>query len=591
MCLSSTALAADHAIAMHGQPKQDKNYKHLSYANPDAPKGGTLKLGVVGSYDSLHPFIVRGTAPATPAFSLYSSSAVYERLMARSYDEPFTLYGLIAQSIEVPQDRSSITFNLNPNARFSDSRALTSDDVLFSFETLRDKGRPNHRTYYKKVAKVTKLGTHKIRFDFKKEPNGSWDREMPLIMGLMPVLPKHDWQNRPFNKTTIKPPIASGPYTVAHVDVGRSLTLERNPHYWGKDLPAQQGLYNFDKIQIDFYRDDSVALQAFKAGAYDLRMEADPQQWHRAYDGPALKEGRLLLASFPHNRTEAMRGFALNTRRSMMKDKALREALNYAFDFGWINKALFQNLYKRTISFFPNSELEAGRDLPKGEERSILKTHVPNLPKNIFVKSFVPEVQSGGAQERRTQLLKAKNILKEAGYVLRQDKLFTPSGQEVTFEVMLRDPVQEKVALEWARNLARLGITAKIRTVDSAQFQARLNSFDYDVVTVRWFNSLSPGNEQTYFWGCAASSQQGSRNYPGICDPVIDKLAAAVPAASTREGLVATTRALDRVLMAGYYVVPFYHLGATQIAFWQKRLAHSPKTPLYGPILESWWAK
>lgn len=561
-CLASVAAHAQpqHAIAMHGAPKQDAQYKSFSYANPKAIKGGELKLGVVGTYDSLHPFIVRGTAPATPAFSLYSSSAVYERLMARSYDEPFTLYGLIAQTVDVPDDRSSVTFNINPKAHFSDGKAITAEDVLFSFETLRDKGRPNHRTYYKKVSKATKLSDLSVRFDFKKEANGELDREMPLIMGLMPVLPKHDWQDRAFNKTTIRIPVASGPYKISNVDVGRSITLAKDPNYWGKDIPAQQGLYNFDTIKVDFYRDDSVALQAFKAGAYDLRMEGDPQQWLQAYEGPALDDGRLKLANFPHKRTEAMRGFVMNTRRPMMQDIALRKALNFAFDFNWINKALFQGLYKRTTSYYPNSEL-AYKSKPEEEG------------------------------DRRTQLLKASRLLKEAGYVLKDGQLYTPKNEAVSFGVMLSDPTQEKIALEWARNLKRLGIHAKIRTVDSAQYQARLNSFDYDVTVARWYNSLSPGNEQTYFWGCAAAKQNGSRNYAGICDPKVDALATAIPAARTRDGLVQTTRELDRVLMDGNYVVPFYYLGATQIAYWQEKLAHSDFTPLYGPILESWWHK
>lgn len=592
LCAPPSANAQpQHAIAMHGEPKQGVDYKHFSYANPQAVNGGVLRLGVVGTFDSLHPFIVRGTAPATPAFSLYSSSAVYERLMARSYDEPFTLYGLIAQTVEVPENRSSITFNLNPKAHWSDGKKLTADDVLFSYETLRDKGRPNHRAYYKKVATATKLSDHRVRFDFKKDARGKWDLEMPLIMGLMPVLPKHEWQDRTFNKTTLRLPLASGPYKVAVVDVGRSLTLQRDPNYWGKDLPAQQGLYNFDEVKIDFYRDDSVALQAFKAGAYDLRMEADPQQWLRAYEGPALDDGRIKLASFPHQRTEAMRGFVLNTRRPLLQDKVLRKALNLAFDFGWINKALFQGLYKRTISFYPNSELAAGREFPIGEEASVLRLYKKQLPATLFTQSAVPAKQNGGLGEQRAQLVEAMHILKDAGYVLRNGKLMTSTGVPVSFDVMLSDPIEEKIALEWARNLDRLGITANIRTVDSAQYQARLTSFDYDVTVARWFNSLSPGNEQSYFWGCAAAKQQGSRNYPGICDPVVDALATAIPAARTRAGLVATTRALDRVLMAGYYVVPFYHLGATQIAFWQKRLAHDKKMPLYGPILESWWSQ
>lgn len=584
------ALEAVTSLAMHGAPKYKENFSHFAYVNPDAPKGGTIKLGVVGSFDSLNPFVVRGTVPQSPAFGLFASASVYESLMARSWDEPFSLYALIAQSIEVPEDRSSITFHLNPAARFSDGKPVTAEDVLFSYQTLREQGRPNHRTYYKKVANVEKVGERSVKFTFNKQDNGTWDREMPLIMGLMPVMPAHDWQDRSFNQTTLRPPVASGPYRIAAVDPGRSVTLARNPDYWGRDLPVQKGMYNFDEVRIDFYRDDSIALQAFKAGAYDLRREPDPKKWMRSYDHPAVKSGRIKQERFAHHRTEAMTGFIFNTRRPLLADPALREAAGLAFDFGWINKTLFQGLYKRSTSFFPNSEL-AATGLPEGEEKDLLESFGNKVPAWLFEKPVAPPETDGSDEARRTQLLKAAELLKQAGYVMRDETLFTSAGKPVAFEVMLSDPMEEKVALEWARGLKRLGITARVRTVDSAQYQARLNGFDYDVTTGRWFNSLSPGNEQMFFWSCVAAKQNGSRNYPGICDPVIDALAAAIPQARTRGGLVATTRALDRMLMAGHYVVPFYHLGADQVAYWTTKLDHPTTTPTYGPILESWWGR
>ena len=592
---SSLAIASElepqTSLAMHGEAKYKDGFTHFHYVKPDAPKGGKLTLGVVGTFDSLNPFIVRGTVPQAPAFGLFASAAVYESLMARSWDEPFSLYPLIAQSVEVPEDRSFIVFNLDERARFSDDTPVTADDILFSFTMLRDQGRPNHRTYYKKVEKAEKVSNRSIKFTFKKNPDGSWDREMPLIMGLMPVLPAHDWTARPFNQTTIKPPIASGPYKITKVDVGRSVTLTRNPNYWGRDLAAEKGMYNFDEVRIDFYRDDSVALQAFKAGAFDLRREPDPKKWAKIYDGPAMREGRIKLERFPHGRTEAATGLILNTRREMFKDHALREAVSLAFDFGWINKALFQGLYKRTESYFPNAELAAGRGLPEGEEKNILEKYKDKLSLSVFNESVVPAQTDGSEAQRRDQLLKAAEILKAGGYTLREEKLFSPQNNPVSFEVMLSDPLEEKVALEWSRNLQRLGIEARVRTVDSAQYQARLNSFDYDVTTGRWFNSLSPGNEQMFFWSCAAAKQNGSRNYSGICDPVVDALATAVPNATTRAELVATVRALDRVLMAGHYFVPFYHLGADQVAYWTTKLDHPTTTPTYGPILESWWGR
>jgi len=548
-----------HALAMHGEPKYGANFAHFDYVNPSAPQGGTLQLGVVGTFDSLNPFIVRGQPPQVPGFDI--KGAVYETLMARSWDEPFTLYGLIAETVEVPDDRSSIAFNLNPKARWQDGRPITSDDVLFSYKTLRDKGRPNHRTYYKKVEKAEKRGEKSVIFAFKRENDGTFDREMPLIMGLMPIIPKHEWAGKEFNQTTLRAPLGSGPYKIAKIDPGRTLVYEKDPNYWGKDIPAQRGMNNFEKIQFDFYRDDSIALQAFKAGGFDLRREPDPNKWMIAYDSTSLKDGRIELERFEHKRTEAAYGFIINTRRPLLRESALREALDLAFDFDWINRSLFHGQYRRTTSYFPNSELAS--------------TH---------------HSANNGNENERNRLIQASEKLKTAGYTVKNNTLFTPKDEPVTFEVLLSDPAEEKVALEWARALKRLGIAANVRTVDSAQFQARLTSFDYDVTTGRWFNSLSPGNEQIYYWGSAAANQPGSRNYPGIHDPNIDALAAAVPKARTREELVSTTKALDRALLAGHYTVLLYHLGVDLIAYAPQRIAHPNVTPIYGPILETWWA-
>ena len=588
---SASALIPQTSIAMHGEPKYKEGFDHFDYVNPKAPKGGKITLGVVGTFDSLNPFVVRGTVPQAPAFGLFASASVYESLLARSWDEPFSLYALIAKSIEVPEDRSFIIFNLDERAKFSDGQSVKADDILFSFTTLRDQGRPNHRTYYKKVEKAEKLGPLRVKFSFNKNSDGSWDREMPLIMGLMPVIPQHIWKDKIFNQTSLEPPVATGPYRITKVDAGRSVTLSRNPDYWAANLPVQRGMFNFGEVQIDFYRDDSVALQAFKVGAFDLRREADPKKWAKFYEGPAVRDGRIELGRFPHQRTEATTAFIMNTRRPVLKNIALREAMGLAFDFGWINQTLFQGLYKRTTSYFPNSELAAGLGSPDGAERKILEKYKDKLPLSVFNESAALQKSNALATERREQLLKAAQILKRAGYTLKEEKLFSPQNEQVSLEIMLSDPAQEKVALEWARGLGRLGIDARVRTVDSAQYQARLNSFDYDVVTGRWFNSLSPGNEQMFFWSCASSQQNGSRNYAGICDTVVDELAAAIPSALTREELVATTRALDRVLMAGHYVVPLYHLGVDLVAYWQGKVAHPQTTPTYGPILESWWGK
>lgn len=583
---SASAAQPQTSLAMHGEAKYPSGFSHFDYVNPNAPKGGTLKLGAGGTFDTLNPFIIRGT----PAFGLSTGymSLVYEPLMARSADEPFTLYGLLAETVEVPEDRSCITFNLNPKATWSDGLAITANDILFSFETLRDKGRPNHRTYYKKVEKVEKTGPLSVKFTFKKNAAGVIDREMPLIMALMPILPEHEWEDREFNQTTLHIPIGSGPYKVDRVDPGHSITYVRNANYWGRHLPVERGLHNFDVIQVDYYRDDSITLQAFKAQQFDLRMETNPNRWAAAYDFPSAKVGRVILEEMRHHRVEPATGYVFNTRREVFRDPALRHALTYAFDDGWINRNLFQGHYHRTTSFFPNSELAAPA-LPEGREKEILEKYRVQLPPGIFTEPVTPPETDGTEESLRNNLLKAEDILRTAGYDMKDGQLLAPkTDKPVTFEILLGDPSEEKVALTWIRSLKRLGVDARVHTVDSAQYQSRLAQFDYDVITAKWVNTLSPGNEQMFFWSSAAADQPGSRNYAGIKDPAVDALASAIPEAKTREDLMATTRALDRVLMAGHYTVPFFYLGADDIAYW-KPLQHPAMQSPYGTVLESWW--
>lgn len=576
------------ALAVHGAPKYADGFLHTDYVNPDAPKGGMLKLGVTGSFDSLNPFIIRGTAPL--GVNTGTVSLIYEPLMARSWDEPFTLYGLIAESVEVPADRSSITFHLNPKAHWSDGQPITADDVQFSFTILRDKGRPNHRSYYKKVAKIEVLNSETVRFTFQPGASGKYDREMPLIMGLMPVLPQHDWVGRDFNQTSLRVPVGSGPYTITAVEPGRSITYTRDQHYWGIDLAIQRGLYNADTIRVDYYRDDNIALQAFKAGQFDWRRETDVTKWSTGYDIPAVKDGRINLERLPHQRTEPINGFIFNTRRAPFTDDHFRAALEYAFDFGWINHNLFNDQYHRSESFFPNSELAAPA-LPDGREKEILEQYQAQLPPELLTQSVRPPASDGSEESIRTNLLKASTMLRDAGYVLKDEQLYAPGATiPATFEILLSDPLEEKIALSWARSLKRLGITARVHTVDVAQYQARLASFNYDVTSAKWVNSLSPGNEQAIYWGSTAADQKGSRNYAGIKNTVIDDVITRITAATTRDELVATTHALDRMLMAGHYIVPFYYLGADDIAY-QSTLHHPDTPPLYGTVLESWWVK
>ncbi len=577
---------ATHAIAMVGDPLYGPGFHHFDYVNPKAPKQGTLKLGMTGTFDTLHPFIVRGQA----AYGLWddSTSLLFQSMMMRGRDEPFTMYGVLAESVEVAADRSAIIFNLNKAARFSDGTPVTADDVLFSFKTLREKGRPNHRTYYKKVESAEKLSPLRVKFTFKPDKEKGIDREMPLIMGIMPILSKRDWQDRDFNQTTLRIPIGSGPYKIASIDVGRSIVYARDPNYWAKDHPAQRGFYNFDKIRIDYYRDDNISLQAFKAGQYDIRREADPTKWAMSYNFPAARDGRAKMDKLAHKRVEPAYGYILNTRRELLSDPAFREALQYTFDFDWVNRTLFHGQYKHINSFFPNSEL-AAPPLPEGRELEILNAYCSQLPPTIFTTPVAPP-EASTQEQVRANLLKAETILRNAGYKIVDNRLLTPKGTPVYFEILLSEPSEEKVALNWAAALKRLGMSVRVHTVDSAQYQSRFAQFDFDVTANKWHNSLSPGNEQTYYWGSAAADQKGSRNYAGVKDPVVDALTTDLVNARTREDLVATAHALDRVLMQGHYFVPLTYLGADAIASWN-RVTHPAKTSLYGNIMETWWAK
>lgn len=574
-----------YALASTGEPFYPPQFEHFNYANPDAPIGGILKLGQTGTFDSLNPFIVRGQPPyGLPTGPM---SLVFESMMTRCWDEPFALYAHLAESAEVALDRSAVIFNLNETAHFSDGVPFTAEDVVFSYETLLKKGRPNHRSYYKKVEKVEILSPHRVKFKFQKDEGGVYDREMPLIIAMMPILPKHDWENRKFDQTTLRIPVGSGPYKIIKVDAGHRIVYQRDPLYWAWGRPAVRGLYNFEKIQVDYYRDDSVSLQAFKAGQYDYRREADPTKWVTGYIFPAASHEQVLLEKAEHGRTEPAYGYIFNTRRPLFADVALRQALGYTFDFGWVNKNLFHGQYKQVDSFFPNSEL-AAHDLPEGRELEILELYRDQLSPDIFSKTIRALLPSN-QKSFRANLLLAEALLRSAGYKIKDDRLYAPSGVPVTFEILLSDPSEEKAALNWVACLERLGIVAHVHTVDSAQYQSRLASFDFDVTANKWLNSLSPGNEQTYFFGSAAADRMGSRNYAGIKDSVVDILAASVSKAPTREEQIATVRALDRVLMHGHYFIPLYYLGSDNMAFWT-HIQHPEKASLYGNVLESWWA-
>ncbi|MBP7252056.1 MAG: ABC transporter substrate-binding protein [Alphaproteobacteria bacterium] len=572
---------ADHAIAMHGAPKYPADFHNFAYVNPDAPKGGTLRLGLTGAFDNLNPFALRGRA----AFGANPSGGqlyLYDSLLARSQDEPFTLYGLIADDVSTPADRSSVTFHINPVAHFHDGAPITSADVRFSWDALRQHGRPNHRSYYNRVASVTNPDKQTITFTFKPNPDGRFDRELPLIIGLMPILAQHVWEKQDLTTPSMTALIGSGPYRVQSVDAGRSIRWERVPDYWARDLPSQRGLYNFDTIVVDYYRDDQVALQAFKAGAFDLRREPNPALWATAYQGSALEAGKYRLLTLPHQRVEPLRAYAFNLRRPMFQDKVLREVIHDSLDDNWINRVLFYGAFKRTHSTFPNSPL-AATGLPDAAEMRLLEPWRKELPPELFTTLLPrPTLNSTTAHHQLSKRLQ------EAGYQLRDGQLYNSAGKPTAFTLLLNDPSEEKTAAQLARTLRQLGMAVQVQRLDSAQYQVRQNDFDYDMILVRWVNSLSPGNEQAVYWGSAAADQPGSRNYAGLRSPVIDALIAALTAAPDRAGLEAAAHALDRVLVWQFPAVPLFHQGADNLAI-AARLAYPATMPSNGYVLESWW--
>ncbi len=567
-----------HGIAMHGEPKYPAGYTHFAYTDPDAVKGGRMAFGVQGSYDSLNPFIIKGNA--APGIREY----VYETLLARSFDEPFSLYGLLAETVETPEDRSWVLFILRPEARFSDGQPVTVEDVIFSLQLLREKGRPNHRSYYAKVDQIERVGERGIKLIFK--PDG--DLEMPLIMGLMPVLPKHLIDAESFDKTSLEAPVGSGPYSVADVDPGTALHLKRDPDYWGRNLPVRRGFYNFDEIRYEFYRDGNSMFEAFKKGLFLINRESDPSRWAREYNFPAISDGRILKKSFETGTPAGMNGLVFNTRRPIFSDRRVREALILLFDFEWINANLFHGLYERTQSYFHGSELSSfGR--PADERERALLAPFPDAVIQAAMEGTLKQPVSDGSGRDRDRRRKALRLLKEAGYQLQAGKLVNEAtGEPFSFEMLAATREQERVFLTYARSLRRAGIEVRIRQVDAAQYQSRKTNFDFDMIQNFWSASLSPGNEQSFRWSSGAADAEGSFNYAGVKNPAVDAVISEILAAKSREAFVSNIRALDRVLMSGSYVVPLYHLPEQWVAHWTQ-LRHPKVTPLYGYQIDSWW--
>jgi peptide/nickel transport system substrate-binding protein len=550
----------------------------MPYVNPDAPKGGRLVQSIPGSFDSLNPFIVKGVALQQ------IRGFVVESLMARGNDEPFTLYGLLADSIDTDEARTFATFHLNPLARFSDGQPVRAEDVLFSWQLLRDKGRPNHRQYYSKVAKAEALDERTVRFDF----GGTKDRELPLILGLMPILPKHAIDIATFEQTSMTAPLGSGPYRVTAVNPGASVTLTRNPDYWGRDLPVNRGLWNFDEIRFDFYREANSQFEAFKRGLYDFRVETEPLRWHNGYNFPAARNGHLISEAIKTGLPAPSEFLVFNTRRPMFSDIRTREALTLLFDFEWINRNYFFGLYSRAGGFFAGSELSAYARSADEKERSLLKPFSSAVRSDILDGSYRLPVTDGSGRDRKA-LRAALALLSQAGYELDGSVLRNRStGVPLAFEILVTTRDQERIALTFARDLKRAGIQVSVRSVDAVQFDQRRLGFDFDMIQNRWDQSLSPGNEQSFYWGSEAADIQGTRNYMGAKNPAVDAMIAALLEAKNRPDFVDAVRALDRVLMSGFYAIPVYNIQEQWIARWN-RIERPSATALTGYLPETWW--
>jgi peptide/nickel transport system substrate-binding protein len=577
--LSASGIAEPrHGIAMHGEPALPAGFSAFPYVNPDAPKGGRLVQGVLGTFDSLNSFIVKGS----PAIS--TRGYVIESLMTRGYDEPFSLYGLIARSVDTDDERTHVTFHLDPKARFSDGMPITAADVVFSWQLLRDKGRPNFRTYYVKVVRAQALDPLTVRFDFA----GGDDRELPLILALMPVLPRHAVDADKFEDTSLKPPIGSGPYVFGAIDAGRSVTLTRDPNYWGRDLPVNRGQWNFDTLRFDFYRDSNAAFEAFKKGLYDVRAEVDPSRWEQAYDFPAVRAGRVVKEALPSGLPKGMLGFVFNTRRAVFADPRVREAITLLFDFEWINRSFFFGLYTRSVGYFDGSELSSVGRPADARERTLLAPFPGAVRADVMAGTYAPPETDGSGRDRGV-LQRALALLKDAGFDLAGTELRRRGdGRRLSFEIMVTTKDQERIAIAFAQNLQRAGIAARIRVVDAVQFDQRRISFDFDMLQYRWDQSLSPGNEQAFYWGSAAARENGSRNYMGAESAAIDAMIAAMLKARAREDFVAAVRALDRLLISGHYVVPLFHVAAQWVARWDY-IKHPAVTSKSGFLPETWW--
>ena len=578
--------APAHGIAMHGQPALPANYANFPYADPKAPKGGTITYGVVGAFDSVNPLIVKSASTtARGILDTVFGNLVLETLMSRSADEAFTLYGLLAETIDTPDDRSSVTFTLNPTARFSDGQAVTVEDVIFTMKLLGEKGRPNYKTWTDKIAKAEQIGERAVKFTFKD----GGDRELPLLIaGSIPIVPKHAVDEATFDQSTLKPMVGSGPYVISEVSAPSRIVFKRNPNYWGKDIPAKRGFDNFDTVIVDYYRDTNILFEAFKKGLFDVYPEGDPASWDGAYNFPAVTDGRVVKEEFGSGAPKAMMGFVFNTRRPVFADVRVRKALAMLFDFEWVNRNLYHDIYSRTGSYFQDSDLTALGRPASVNERKLLAAFSGVVAPEVIEGTYRPQKSDGSGNDRAV-LRAASDLVTASGYRLEGTKLLGKDGKPLEFEFLVTDREAERLALTYARQLERLGLVMNVRTVDSTQYFRRLQTFDFDMMQTTIGSSLSPGNEQLFRWSMDSATTDGSFNYSGAKEKAIDAMVDAMLVARGQDEFVDAVRALDRVLISGHYVVPLFFLPKQWIARWTK-VRHPSVTSLTGYKLATWWA-
>jgi microcin C transport system substrate-binding protein len=581
LATSSTVATAGprHGLSAFGELKYPPDFKHFEWVHPDAPKGGRLAtIGTIarGTFDSFNAFILKGDAAQGLEY-------VFDSLMTRAYDEPDAVYGLVAQSAELAPDRSSVTFRMRPEAKFADGSPLTAEDVIFTFNILKEKGHPLYRAQLKDVTKVEALDAHTVRYTF----TGSETRDLPLVVAGLPILSKAYYATREFDQTTLDPPLGSGPYAIGDFKPGTFVSYKRRVDYWAKDLPVNRGRFNFDELRFEYFRDRTAGLESFKAGAFDLREEFTARDWATGYDIPAVKDGRLLLLTLPDESPSGAQGFFLNTRRPKFSDVRVRKALDYAFDFEWTNKNIFYDLYTRTESFFENSDMKASGK-PSPAELALLEPFRAQLSEEVFGEAYKPPVSDASGQDRKL-LREAGRLLDEAGWRVKDGKRVDAKGEVLDFEFLITDPATERILTPYVKNLQAIGVQSTIRRVDPAQYERRVKSFDFDVINTRYALRLTPGVEVRTFWGSEAAKTEGSYNLAGMSHPVIDALIVKMSEAKTREDLITATRALDRVLRAGHYWVPHWYRPYHYIAYWDKFGRPSVKPRYERGIIHTWW--